>query len=361
MWWAYPHCSGKSCSSSTPSSSAARYSSGWAMWACTRRASRPASTASSTSRRTSSGVASASPGRVGTTLADLRNSRSPLIEHTQSFQATSRSPVRRERRSLTSPSTSSSTSMSLSGWSPSARGHHRAGRSTSSDHSISLVPAATGCSVSPTSTPAAVVRTRTVRATSLSRQHREAEVGTGLVGVAAQHAEAIELGRTGVVDEHRPPQAARVPGPVDGLGVLEDAGDVAPAAGAALRVARHLDGQDVLVAEPGERRDVEAVREEVPLRVAEVGAVEPHVGLVEDAVEGDPAAAPLGRRVEVEPAAVEDRAVAGGQLGWSCQWPGTASSGQPVVVDLEPDPAPADLVVGRDRPPRPRELHGAAG
>ncbi len=34
--------------------------------------------------------------------------------------------------------------------------------------------------------------------------------------------------------------------------------------------------------------DVERVGEEVPLRVTEVGAVEPDVGLVEDAVEGHP-------------------------------------------------------------------------
>ena len=68
--------------------------------ACTRSRSRPASTASSTSRRTSSGVASARPGRVGSRLAPLRNSRSPLTEQIQSLNATSRRPVRRDRRSL---------------------------------------------------------------------------------------------------------------------------------------------------------------------------------------------------------------------------------------------------------------------
>ena len=54
------------------------------------------------------GAASASPGRVGSRLAPFRNRRSPLIEQTQSFHATSRSPVRRDRRSLTSPSTRTS-------------------------------------------------------------------------------------------------------------------------------------------------------------------------------------------------------------------------------------------------------------
>ena len=63
---------------------------------------------------------------------------------------------------------------------------------------------------------------------------------------------------------------------------------------APLGVAGHLDGEHVVVAEAGERRDVEAVGEEVALGIAEVGAVEPHVGLVEDAVERDPA--PPARR-----------------------------------------------------------------
>ena len=84
---------------------------------------------------------------------------------------------------------------------------------------------------------------------------------------------------------------------------------------AALGVARHLDGEDVVVAEPRQRRDVEAVREEVALGIAEVGAVEPHVGLVEDAVERDPAALARRRRRQVEAAAVQDRAVAVGECG----------------------------------------------
>ena len=58
------------------------------------------------------------------------------------------------------------------------------------------------------------------------------------------------LDRAGVVDEHRSPDAARVPVAGDGLGVLEEAGDVAPAARARLGVARHLDGEHVVVAEP---------------------------------------------------------------------------------------------------------------
>ena len=63
---------------------------------------------------------------------------------------------------------------------------------------------------------------------------------------------------------------------------------------ASLRRARHLDGEHVLVTEPRQVGDVEAVGEEVALGVAEVGAVEPDVGLVEDAVERDAAAPAVG-------------------------------------------------------------------
>jgi hypothetical protein len=51
------------------------------------------------------------------------------------------------------------------------------------------------------------------------------------------------------------------------------------------RRARHLDREHVVVAEAGQIGDVERVGEEVPLGIAEVGAVEPDVGLVDHAVE----------------------------------------------------------------------------
>ena len=291
----------------------------------------------------------------------MRNRRSPLIEQIQSFQATSRSPVRRDRRSLTSPSTSSSTPMSVSGWSPRARGHHRRGRSMSSDHSISFVPAASGCSASPTTTPSAVVRRRTVRAVSLSR--RAARRRWARVSSASRHSTRNRSSLTGPVSytttgRHRPPG---VPGPVDGLGVLEQPGDVAPAARPPLGVAGHLDGQHVVVAEAAERGDVEAVGEEVALGVAEVGAVEPDVGLVEDAVERDPPAGARRRRRQLEARAVEDRAVAGGQLGVGPPVAGHGDVEPAAVVDVEADAGPAQLVVGCARSPRARQFHGAAG
>ena len=49
-----------------------------------------------------------------------------------------------------------------------------------------------------------------------------------------------------------------------------------------------------ILAQSGEVGDVERVREEVALRVAEVGAVEPHVGLVEDSIERDETAQTVG-------------------------------------------------------------------
>ena len=135
----------------------------------------------------------------------------------------------------------------------------------------------------------------------------EADMGPALVGITAQHPEAIELGRPGVVQEHRTPESARVPVAVDRLGVLEQPGDVAPPPRALLVVAGHLDREHVVVPEPGEGGDVEAVGEEVALGVAEVGPVEPHVRLVEDPVERDPAPPARLRRRAVESAAVQDR------------------------------------------------------
>ena len=186
----------------------------------------------------------------------------------------------------------------------------------------------------------------------------QAQVGAGLVGVAAQHAQPVELDRPGVVDQHGPPQPARVPLPVHGFGVLEQAGDVAPAAGAALGVARHLDRHHVVVAETAQGGHVEAVGEEVALRIAEVGAVQPHVRLVEDAVERDPAAPAGRRRGELEAPAVEDRAVAVGQLGMGPPVPGYLDLQPVAVVDARdrcrPDGARRRLRSPATHPRAPR-------
>ena len=132
---------------------------------------------------------------------------------------------------------------------------------------------------------------RSVAVESRRQQH----VGARLVGVAAQHAEAVDAHGPGVVHVHRAPDAARVPRAVDAVPVLEHAGDRAPTAMAALRRAGDLDRDHVLVADARERGDVERVRHEVALGIADVRAVEPDVGLVEDAAERQPTASALGR------------------------------------------------------------------
>ena len=98
---AYAHCSGMSCHTSSPRSSARSYSSSRVTWAWTRTRSRPASHARSTSRRSSSGVASPRAMRVGARLVPLRKRRSPLTEAIQRRIRTERSPVRSRRSSLT--------------------------------------------------------------------------------------------------------------------------------------------------------------------------------------------------------------------------------------------------------------------
>ena len=164
----------------------------------------------------------------------------------------------------------------------------------------------------------------------------QAQVGAGLVGIPAQHAEPVDAHRTGVVDADGAPQAAGVPVPVDRLGVLEQPGDVVPAGRAPLGSAGQLDGEEVLVGQTAERGDVEAVREEVPLGVAEVGAVEPHVGLVEEAVERDPAPLPGPGERGVEASAVHERTIARRERRLRSPMPGHGDVVPVRVVEVEP-------------------------
>ena len=96
--------------------------------------------------------------------------------------------------------------------------------------------------------------------------------------------------------------------------------------------ARHLDREHVLVAEAGQLGDVVGVGEEVALGVAEVGAVEPDVGLVAEAVEHDPAALALRPAGRARSGAVQQRPVGGGELGRRLPVPGHPDLG-PLVVD----------------------------
>jgi hypothetical protein len=126
---------------------------------------------------------------------------------------------------------------------------------------------------------------------------------------------------------------------------------------AALGRARHLDSQNVFVADARQGSDVEGVREEVPLRVAEVGAVEPHVGLVEDAVERHPATPPGVGLGQLVAAPVQQRSVVVREVRMVAPVPGHRDLCPRAVVDLEPDRVATKIVVGRRDTPDPVELH----
>ncbi len=174
---------------------------------------------------------------------------------------------------------------------------------------------------------------------------------SAVVGVAAEHAEPIDADGAGVVDVHRPPQAARVARRARTPRGLERAGDVAAAGRGRLGRTGHLDREDMVIAEPRERRDVETVREEVPLGVAEVCAVEPEVGLIEDPVEGDPSSVALGRGFGAERAPVHQRPVARRELRRVAPMTRNRDGFPATVVGVESDPVAANVVVGLGRQP----------
>ena len=112
--------------------------------------------------------------------------------------------------------------------------------------------------------------------------------------------------------------------------------------------------------EAGEVGDLEGVGEEVALGVAEVGAVEPHVGLVEDAVEDHPVAGARRAGVELEAGAVEQRAVAVGERRRASASGRGRDRLPAVVVVVEPHGLAAQVVVGERGPPRSRQVHRRA-
>ena len=282
------------------------------MWAWMRRRSRPASQASATSRARSSAVASASAMRVGPWLEPFRKSRSPLTLVTHDRMRTWRRPVRSRRSSDTPPPSSAGrrtcTCRSWRVGSPRARGHHRSGCSTVRVHSTSLAPAASGWSAAWSSAPRVLCRL-TVRAASLSSVARSTR--TARSGVASRHSARRRAMRTGPVSvtrtgRHTPPgfqsgsrQSQCWKTPVMLRFAVRSVG----------RRARDLHREVVLAAGAQRLGDLEGVRGEVALGVAEVAAVEPHVALVEDPVEGQPCPATLGWPHRVEGPAVQQRAV----------------------------------------------------
>jgi hypothetical protein len=131
--------------------------------------------------------------------------------------------------------------------------------------------------------------------------------------VAAQHAQPRDAHRPGLGDAHRAPDPARVPLGVQAVPVLEHARQVSLAGEVRLARARHLHREQVLAALAQRVGDLERVGHEVALGVADVPAVEPHVALVEEPVEDEPAAPAVARRRRLEPAPVQQRAVVLGE------------------------------------------------
>ena len=250
---------------------------------------------------------------MGPALTPFRNSRSPLTLSTQRCIATCRSPVRTDRAWLGSWSTDTATSRVDRGWSPRTAGHHRRGLSTPNVHSTALVPASQG--LLQLSLDGGVDGRADPDGAGLVAVELGADRDVGPLGfgVSAQHPHAVDPHRTRPLDADAAPQAARVPRRVHAVPVLEDAGQVALGAPVLRLGAGHLDGESRARAEAGEVRDLVGVGEEVALGVTEVGAVEEHVGLVEDAVEDHPVAGSAGSGVELEPGPVDQRTVALGE------------------------------------------------
>jgi hypothetical protein len=176
-------------------------------------------------------------------------------------------------------------------------------------------------------------------------------------GLAAQHAEVADADRAGLLDPHRSPDAAGVPGVVEAVPVLEDAGEVPLRRPVALGRAGDLDRQRVLGARRERLGDLEGVRGEVALGVAEVGAVEPEVGLVEEPVEGEPQAAAVGRPRVLEPVPVQQRPVAVDEGGIGAPVGGDGDRLPPVVVEPGLGVGPPQLVVGERCTPGAPEVH----
>ncbi len=187
------------------------------------------------------------------------------------------------------------------------------------------------------------------------------DVGPGRVGVAAQHPHPRDPHGARALDPHASPQAARVPRRIHAVPVLEDPGQVPLGLPVELGAAGHLHGQHVLRRQSSQIGDLVGVGEEVALGIAEVGAVEEHVGLVEDAVQHHPVARPGGAGIELEPGAVQERPVAAREGGRRAPVSGDRDALPSVVVEVQAEGAPAEVVVGDGGPPRPGEIHRARG
>ena len=286
------------------------------MWPFTRIRSSPASrarvdvAAHCLGAWRSTGRARSAPGSRPSRTAARRSPRTP------SPRARSRAGrcAPRGGRSA-APSTLTSTRTSVSGCSPIDHGHHSRGLAMSRFHATSLVPRASGWSCCATAAPSTQVVMRADRAASLSS--RACRRRWARVSLASRHSTRSGRSAPGrsssmVTGRHNPP----------GFHVRSNDSPSCSTPVMLRFASRSRWGQhDTSTARTcspeslARLGDVEPVGEEVALGVAEVGAVEPHVGLVEDALEGDEHAPVVGGWFEVERTSIQQRAVRLGELG----------------------------------------------
>ncbi len=186
--------------------------------------------------------------------------------------------------------------------------------------------------------------------------------GALVARLAAEDPQIADPDRPRLLDAHGPPDAAGVPRVVEAVPMLEHAGEVALGRLVALRGAGDLHGEDVLGAVAERRRDVEGVGGEVALGLADVGAVEPQITLVEEPVEVEPPPTAGSRDVGLEPAPVQQGTVAVGEGARRAPVARDDDRLPVAIVEGRLGVGASQLVVGDDRQPRPSEvdLHEAA-
>ena len=140
--------------------------------------------------------------------------------------------------------------------------------------------------------------------------------------------------------------------------MLEDAREVALRRSVGLRSAGDFDCERVLGAGLEVFGDVERVRHEVALGVAEVRAVEPDIALVEQPIEGEPhPRLRLGLDGVLEVRSVEQRAVGVRECAHGSPVPGHRDRLPAVICERRIGEVAAKVVV-RDRgPPSAVEVH----
>jgi len=156
---------------------------------------------------------------------------------------------------------------------------------------------------------------------------------------------------------HWPPYTARVP--IDGqmIAVAEGSRDDGFRLQIFRSTRRDFDGKKVFISLEHLLGYLELMGEEITLGVADVRAVEPHVALVEDAVEAKPDSILAGRNRRVEPVPVEQRAIDCGQFGCARPVPRHDDRRPSVFAEVALVKAAAEFVVRRMRGPFSRQLH----